>query len=161
MAPRADAAAPQPVASSHGAAAARAVPGWTMLSGQRETLADNRGKVLVIDLYATYCVPCIEEIPHLNEFQRRHQKDGLRVVGLNVGGEEDRLLVPAFVQKHGIRYELGNPEDSFIEYLSGGETAIPRTYVFDRRGRLVDFTVGFGPAELARLEAAVQAALKQ
>jgi thiol-disulfide isomerase/thioredoxin len=158
MAPRADANA-QPVASSHGASAARGVPGWTMLSGQRESLADNRGKVLIIDLYATYCGPCIQEIPHLNELQSRHQKQGLRVVGLNVGGEDDRLLVPDFVREHGIRYELGNPDDAFVDYLSGGDTSIPRTYVFDRQGRLVDYTVGFGPSVVTQLQEAVQAAL--
>ena len=146
-----------PVASSHGSTL---TPGWTLLSGQRESLADNRGKVLIVDLYATYCGPCIEEIPHLIALQRRHDKQGLRVVGLNVGGEEDRRLVPQFVERLGIHYDLGNPDDDFITALSGGETAIPRTYVFDRQGRLVDFTVGYGPSVARQLDEAVQTALE-
>ena len=51
--------------------------------------------------------------------------------------------MPDYVRELGIDYALGNPDDELINTLSGGETAIPRTYVFDRRGRLADFSVGY------------------
>ncbi|HEX7173884.1 MAG TPA: TlpA disulfide reductase family protein [Pyrinomonadaceae bacterium] len=146
-----------PIASSHGAATQ--APGWTLLDGRRESLADYQGRVLVLDLYATYCPPCRDEIPQLISLQRRYEARGLKVIGLNVGGDDDRRLVPDYVRELGIDYALGNPDDELINTLSGGETAIPRTYVFDRRGRLADFSVGYDNEVAARLEQAVQKAV--
>jgi thiol-disulfide isomerase/thioredoxin len=148
-----------PVATAHGSAAAAQSAGWTLLSGRRETLADYRGKVLVLDLYATYCPPCRDSIPHLISLQRRYGKEGLRVVGLNVGGPEDRQLVPEFVSLHGIQYDLGNPDDEFVSMISGGDTRIPRTYVFGRDGQLVESAVGYNEQIAALLEHAVQEAV--
>lgn len=145
-----------PVATAHGTADAA---GWTLLSGRRETLADYRGKVLVLDLYATYCPPCRDSIPHLISLQRRYGKEGLRVVGLNVGGPEDRQLVPEFVSLHGIQYDLGNPDDEFVSMISGGDTRIPRTYIFGRDGQLVESAVGYDAQVAALLEHAVQEAV--
>lgn len=146
-----------PIAPSHGASTQ--TPGWTLLDGRRESLADYQGRVLVLDLYATYCPPCREEIPQLVSLQRRYEARGLKVIGLNVGGPDDRRLVPDYVRELGIDYALGNPDDELINTLSGGETAIPRTYVFDRRGRLADFSVGYDSQIAARLEEAVQKAV--
>lgn len=148
-----------PVASAHGSAAAAQTAGWTLVGGRRETLADYRGKVLVLDLYATYCPPCLESIPHLVSLQRRYGKDGLRVVGLNVGGPEDKPKVPELVRRLGIQYDLGNPDDEFVDMISGGDTSIPRTYIFDRQGRLVDSAVGYSEQVASRLEYAVQEAI--
>jgi thiol-disulfide isomerase/thioredoxin len=113
----------------------------------------------VLDLYATYCPPCRDEIPQLISLQRRYAGRGLKVVGLNVGGADDRRLVPEYVQELGIDYDLANPDDEFVAALSGGETAIPRTYVFDRQGRLVDSSVGYDDTVAARLEEAVEKAV--
>ena len=146
-----------PVASSH-TAATRDV-GWTMLDGRRARLADYRGQVVVLDLYATYCPPCLKEIPHLVSIQRQYGQQGLSVIGLNAGGPEDQLKVPQAVEKYGIQYQLGNPDDEFVEMLSAGDDTIPKTFVFDRRGRLVHSTTGFDEAIKAELNAAVQAAL--
>lgn len=143
-----------PVASSHSASS-----GWTLLDGRRETLADYRGKVLIIDLYATYCPPCRDEIPHLNNLLSLYESQGLRVVGLNVGDPDDRRKVPGFASELEIQYDLGNPDWEFVEAISAGETSIPRTYVFDRQGKLVDYSVGYDPQIAAQLERAVQSAV--
>ncbi|MDQ2747319.1 MAG: TlpA family protein disulfide reductase, partial [Acidobacteriota bacterium] len=58
--------------------------GWKNFAGADEKLADLRGKVVVLDLWATYCPPCLEEIPHLNELQAKYGAN-LQVVGLHVG----------------------------------------------------------------------------
>jgi len=133
--------------------------GWTLLDGRRSTFEDFRGRVLVLDFYATYCPPCREEIPHLNALQRRFGADGLQVVGLNVGGPEDRAKVPDFVKELKIAYPLGNPDDSLTDIFFADETAIPQTYVFDRRGRLVRRFVGYDPSVPAQLEKAIQEAV--
>ena len=147
-----------PVATAHDAAAGGA-GGWTKLDGRRESVEDYRGRVLVLDFYATYCPPCREEIPHLLSLRRRFGPQGLEVVGLNVGGERDQREVPAFVEDLAISYPLGNPDASLVDALFAGETAIPQTYVFDRRGRLVERVTGFDPTIAARLETAVEKAV--
>ncbi len=133
--------------------------GFMLLDGRRELLPDYRGSALVLDFYATYCPPCRDAIPHLNALQNRYGPEGLRIVGLNVGGEDDRRLVPQFVSQLGIAYPLGNPDPELVEALMAGNTAIPQTFIFDRQGRLVRHIVGYDQAIARELDDAVRAAL--
>lgn len=133
--------------------------GWIMLDGRRRDLEDLRGRVVVIDFYATWCAPCIEETPHLVELERRYKAQGLSVVGLNVGGAEDLAEVPAYVEKHGIPYQLGAPDAGFVRSLMGEESAIPQTFVFNREGNLVKRFIGFNETKRAELERVVEQTL--
>jgi thiol-disulfide isomerase/thioredoxin len=133
---------------------------WTTLDGRRARGSDFQGKVLVLDFWATYCPPCRDEVPHLIALQRRYGDQGLHVVGLNVGGDKDRPLVPSFIEEFGIQYALGYPDPQMSELFFADDSAIPQTYVYNRQGRLLKKFVGFDrdtmPAELERV---VQAAL--
>lgn len=130
-----------------------------MLDGRRVRASDYKGKVLVLDFWATYCPPCREEVPHLIALQKRYGAQGLHVVGLNVGGDEDRPKVPGFVQELGISYPLGYPDDELSATVFSQTDAIPQTYVFDRNGRLIKRFVGFDTAAATALDNAVQTAL--
>ena len=59
---------------------------WTTFDGKVQKLKDFPGKVVILDFWATYCPPCIEEIPHLKELKSRYGDD-LTLIGLHVGGE--------------------------------------------------------------------------
>jgi thiol-disulfide isomerase/thioredoxin len=153
-----------PVAASHGdggAVPASAAPSgaWTQLDGRRATLEDLRGQVVVLDFWATYCPPCREEIPHLVKLQKEFGPQGLKVVGLNVGGEEDRPKVPEFVKLYRIQYELADPENETVTRFLADDDSIPQTFVIDRQGRLVTHVVGFDDSVAAQLESAVSQAL--
>jgi thiol-disulfide isomerase/thioredoxin len=132
---------------------------WTMLDGRRAGLEDFRGQAVVLDFYATYCPPCRDEIPHLVRLQQRYGARGLKVIGLNVGGEEDQAKVPAYVRELGIQYQLANPDEETVDMFLAGNTAIPQTFVFDRQGQLVEHFVGFDQTVAAQLERAVESAL--
>jgi thiol-disulfide isomerase/thioredoxin len=132
---------------------------WTTLDGRRARGSDFQGKVLVLDFWATYCPPCRDEVPHLIDLQRRYGAQGLHVVGLNVGGDEDRPKVPSFIEEFGIQYALGYPDAPMSELFFADNSAIPQTYVYDRQGRLLKKFVGFDAATGAELERTVQAAL--
>jgi len=134
--------------------------GWTLLDGRRASLADHRGEVVVLDFYATYCPPCREEIPHLVRLQKRYGPQGFKVVGLNVGGEEDQAKVPDYVKELGIEYQLANPDEEVVDMFLAGVSDIPQTFVIDREGRLVERFVGFDAGVARRIEAAVETALK-
>lgn len=152
-----------PVATSHdngGAANASAAPAgaWKQTDGRRATLEDLRGQVVVLDFWATYCPPCREEIPHLVRLQKQFGPQGLKVIGLNVGGDEDRPKVPEFVRLYKIQYQLADPEDETVRSFLLTDD-IPQTFVIDRQGRVVEHVVGFDSEVAARLESAVSKAL--
>ena len=151
-----------PITSSHGAGAATAPRGaWTQPDGRRAGLEDLRGQVVVLDFWATYCPPCRDEIPHLVRLQKQFGPKGLKVVGLNVGGEEDRPKVPDFVKQYGIQYQLADPDDDTVQLFLADNDAIPQTFVLDRRGRLVRHFVGYDGEVASELEAAVTGALAE
>jgi thiol-disulfide isomerase/thioredoxin len=150
-----------PVVPSHSAGAATSAPrgAWTQPDGRRAGLEDLRGQVVVLDFWATYCPPCRDEIPHLVRLQKQFGPKGLKVVGLNVGGEEDRPKVPDFVRQYGIQYQLADPDDDTVQLFLADNDAIPQTFVLDRRGRLVRHFVGYDGEVAAELERAVAEAL--
>ncbi|MEJ7848011.1 MAG: TlpA disulfide reductase family protein [Pyrinomonadaceae bacterium] len=133
---------------------------WTGFEGKIEKIKDYKGKVIILDFWATFCPPCIEEIPHLKEIQAKYGAGNIQVIGLHVGGEEDRPKVPEFVEKLQITYTLAYPEDVLTSYIFGRDTAIPQTAIFDRSGRLVKKIVGFNEEIKKELDAAVEQAMK-
>jgi cytochrome c biogenesis protein CcmG/thiol:disulfide interchange protein DsbE len=133
--------------------------GFTLLDGRRVKMADYAGKVLVLDFWATYCPPCREEIPELIELQRRYGSKGLHIVGLNVGGSDDRPLVPQFVRDYRIQYALGYPDTELVNLYLGRNDTIPQTIVFDRKGKLVKHFIGYDKTMPAELDQAIQTAL--
>lgn len=130
--------------------------GWTGLSdGKSEIMDDYKGKVLILDFWATYCPPCIEGIPHLRQLNKKYG-DNLVVIGLHVGGEDDRPLVPAFKKRYEIDYLIATPEDELIFTLLGNDSRIPQTLVFDREGKLVKKFVSFDSEIAKQIDAAVE-----
>ncbi len=133
--------------------------GWKLQDGAKQTISDYKGKVVVLDFWATYCPPCLEEIPHLVSLQDKFKGDGLRVIGLHVGGPDDQPFVPDFVTKLKIQYDLGEPEPEFVDALFNGTDVIPQTFVFDRSGKLVENFSSYDAAVREELDRAVQRAL--
>jgi len=133
--------------------------GWTMANNQRMTLANYKGKVVLLDFYATWCQPCRAETPHLVRLQQQYADQGLQIIGLNVGGEDDRAEVPAYAKEFGIQYQMGFPEDEFADdYLSDNQN-IPQAFLFDRSGNLVKRFVGYSEDSGAELESVIKSSL--
>jgi thiol-disulfide isomerase/thioredoxin len=130
--------------------------GWTFDNQQRATLADYKGKVVVLDFYATWCEPCRAETPRLVKLQEQYQQQGLQVIGLNVGGANDRDQVPGYAREFGIKYPLAFPDDEFADSLLGNNQNIPQAFVFDRNGELVRRFIGYSDSSGAELERIVK-----
>jgi thiol-disulfide isomerase/thioredoxin len=106
------------------------------LRGRRHRLSDYKGKVVLLNFWATWCPPCRAEVPDLVRWQREHGKDGLQVIGVTYP-PTGRAAVRGFVRRHGVAYPilLGSKETKAL--FDRGET-LPFTVVIDREGRVRD-----------------------
>lgn len=112
----------------------------TTTSGQPVTLANYRGYVLVMDYFATWCIPCKESIPHLNSLNRKYGKQGLQILGMSVDEGNDRE-VKSFIAERKISYPVAIAgEDLQTEY---GLRSIPTVYVIDKRGVVAERYQGY------------------
>jgi thiol-disulfide isomerase/thioredoxin len=132
---------------------------FTLLDNQPAKLSDYEGQVVVLDFWATYCPPCLDEAPHLDALQRRYGAQGLQVIGLNVGGPDDRPEIPKFVERLKIKYALGFPEPEMTNLYMGSDSRIPQTVVFDRKGRVIQHFVGYDETVKQELERTIEKAL--
>jgi thiol-disulfide isomerase/thioredoxin len=132
---------------------------WAVPNNQAAKLSDYKGKVVVLDFYATWCEPCRAETPRLVQMQKDYGEIGLQVIGLNVGGDDDRAKVPAFAKEFGIEYPLGFPDDTLVDQYLTDNQNIPQAFVFDRNGDLVKRFIGYSPTSGAELERIVKGAL--
>ncbi|NDY42649.1 TlpA family protein disulfide reductase [Dissulfurirhabdus thermomarina] len=105
------------------------------LSGQEVRLSDFRGKVVLLNFFATFCPPCRMEIPDFVELKKAYAGRGFEVVGISVDSNPVRVL-PGFVAGYEINYPvLLGTEDVIRDY--GNIYAIPVTFLVDRKGRIV------------------------
>ena len=133
--------------------------GWTLQDNQRARLSDYLGKVVVLDFYATWCEPCRDETPSLVQMQSQYEPQGFQIVGLNVGGDDDREEVPGFAKEFKIQYPLGFPDDELVDNYLKDNQNIPQTFVFDRNGQLVKRFVGYDKQDGRELDRIVQQVL--
>jgi len=138
----------------------RTLPGNVKHFG-RAQLADYKGKVVLLDFYATWCDPCRKEAPHLVALHRQYEAKGLQVIGLNVGGEDDHAQVPAFAKEFGIQFPLAIPDGEFVEEYLGMDQRIPQRIVLDRQGKIVKHFVGYSELSSEELDRIIQATLEQ
>jgi len=134
---------------------------FTLLDARRAKLSDFSGEVVVLDFWATFCAPCLEEAPHLDSLQTRYGAQGLRVIGLNVGGPEDHPRIPEFADRLKIKYALGLPEPEMINLYLGGDGRIPQTVVFDRKGNILKHFVGYDANISQELDSTIKQALEE
>jgi len=133
---------------------------WTNDKDHVQKLSDLKGKAVILDFWATYCPPCRLEIPHLNSLIAKYGADNLQIVGLNVGGEDDRPEIPKFIANTKIDYPIAFPEEDLTRFIFAERDDIPQTAVFDRKGRMIAKIIGFSPEIQKDLDAAVEQAVK-
>lgn len=130
--------------------------GWQLADGQRNNFAQYAGSVLILDFYATWCLPCRQSIPHLAEMEGRYKAQGLRIVGLNVGGPDDWPKVADFARELKIQYTLAVPDTDLTGFLLSDNQQIPQTFVFDRKGELVKRVIGYTDADGEQIDQVVR-----
>jgi cytochrome c biogenesis protein CcmG, thiol:disulfide interchange protein DsbE len=107
--------------------------------GRRITPTDFGGRVLVLNFWATWCAPCVEEVPSLSEFQKRMAASGVVVVGVSV--DKNPKLYGEFLKRFGPTFQTARDPDEGIPN-NYGTYRYPETYVIDHNGKVVQKVIG-------------------
>lgn len=108
--------------------------------GKLVRLSDYRGKVVLLNFWATWCGPCRFEIPWFIEFQRQYKDAGLEVLGISMD-EDGWEVVRPFVARLGVNYRILMGDD-MVAQLYGGVDSLPTTFLIDRQGRIASVHIG-------------------
>jgi thiol-disulfide isomerase/thioredoxin len=119
----------------------RLAPDFTLpqLDGQKLTLSSYRGKVVLLDFWATWCVPCREEIPRFVELQKEYGDRGLQIIGVSMDDSADP--VGPFYQQFHMNYPVVMG-DAKIGEMYGGVLGLPIAFLIDRDGRIYAKHIG-------------------
>lgn len=127
-------------------------------AGQPLSLANYRGYVLLMDFFATWCIPCREAIPHLNALNTKFGKQGLQVLGISVdeGGER---MVKNFLLDKKVNYPVAIAgEDMQADY---GLRSIPTLYLINKKGVVVDRFQGYSDQTARMIEDSIKKLLAE
>lgn len=109
------------------------------LDGKPLALSSFRGKVVLLDFWATWCVPCREEIPRLVELQNKYGEKGLQIVGISMDDSPDpvRTFYPQFKMNYPVVMGTAKTGEQY-----GGVLGLPIAFLIDREGRIVKKHIG-------------------
>lgn len=114
---------------------------FTNLEGKTVKLSDYRGKVVVLDVWATWCGYCVREIPDLIQYQKDAVAKKLKVQVLGVSVDTDKETVQKFVKEQGITYPIMISNKDDLKPL-GNISGIPVKFIINEKGMLVDRVIG-------------------
>jgi len=134
---------------SHSASAAAQMPPFLLknvVNGESVDSQSFAGKVLLISFFATWCPPCIEEIPTFIDLQNRYGKDGFSVVALSVD-QEGAAAVARLVHKKNVNYPVLMADNETMENF-GGVYGIPVSFLVNKEGNVVKKYPGYVPESI-------------
>ena len=117
------------------AASGNLAPDFTVtdLDGRKLTLSDFKGKVVLLNFWATWCAPCRTEIPHFVEMQNKYGPQGFQVIGISM--DDNAKPVREFYQQYQLNYPVAVGDDKLAERF-GGILGLPVNFILDREGRV-------------------------
>ena len=135
------------------AAAARLLPGPDFellgLSGRLHKLSDLRGKVVLVNYWATWCIPCRTEIPELDHLYQELSPEGVEILGIATDIEGETKVGP-YAEEVGIGYPILLDPEAVSAAIFGGVDGYPKTFILDREGQIYSSYLGAQPKEVYR-----------
>ncbi len=111
-------------------------------SGETIRLSDNEGRIVVLNLWATWCPPCRDEVPALIRLQNEYGGEGVQVIGVSLDENGARQAVGAFAESFGVNYPMP-VDDGSVQEKYGPLSVIPTTYILDRRRNIRFYAPGY------------------
>jgi peroxiredoxin len=127
----------------------------TGLDGSYSSLDSFKGKVVLVDFWATWCKPCVKSMPALDALYKKQSEKGLEVVGISI--DEDAKKVPAFLKKKPMAYTIVIDDAKEPTWAAYKVRAVPALFLIDRKGQIV--AQWRGEPKMKEVEAAVAAEL--
>lgn len=123
-------------------------PEFTLESDKEQppfTKASLKGKVVILDFWATWCGPCRESIPELAALYTKYKDRGLEIIGISMDDNNTRVGVPAAMKDFGINYPVVYAYDNLDIVKDYPAESIPMMYILDKEGNLRDKITGYRP----------------
>lgn len=111
-----------------------------LISGETFKLSDHRGKVVLLNIWATWCAPCHEETPDLEHLYKKYKEEGFLVLGVSIDKQGESVVKP-FMEKYGVSYPVVIDKGTIMDKY-GPTMGIPTTYIIGKEGTLQYFAVG-------------------
>jgi peroxiredoxin len=129
-------------------------------NGNTFRLSDHIGKeVILIDFWATWCVPCLAEMPHLERMWEQYRSRGFLVVAVSMDGPEQLADVPAFAKRNQMNFTVLTDEDSSIAGIYNPRKSAPLSAIIDKQGHISAVREGYNAGDEAYVEKDVLKAL--
>lgn len=136
-------------------------PGFTLdtLQGEKSALSDLRGQIVVVNFWATWCLPCRAETPALQQSYQQYKERGVVVLGVNLTNQDSVSEVTKFVQEFKLTYPILMDRDGSISSLYQIK-GLPTTFFINRQGVIRTVVVG-GPMSETFIRSKIEALLKE
>ncbi|MEW5975166.1 MAG: TlpA disulfide reductase family protein [Acidobacteriota bacterium] len=135
------------ISSDSASSSSPSVPQFTLnnLDGKSVSMKDFGNKVVLIDFWATWCGPCREEIPDLNNLYSEYKSKGFEVIGISMD-TEGTDVVKDFVREFRVDYSIVMGDETVAQEF-GGILGLPTKFIVDRNGKIVKRLIGLRPPE--------------
>jgi thiol-disulfide isomerase/thioredoxin len=149
-----------PSMSQQEAVELKTVPALTLqdFDGKPVAPSEFKGNIVVLDFWATWCGPCIVEIPAYNKLQAKYEDKGVKIVGVTMASGESKD-VKLFVERYKMKYTILMGDDAQTYDLN--IIGFPTTYLLTRDGKIFAKYIGAGHGKLAKLESDIQKLLAE
>lgn len=132
----------------------------TMIDGKKIKLSSLRGRVCVIDMFASWCPHCQEHAPHMAKIFNQYKAQGMVILGLATDKKEDAAKVKKFIADYGVSYPVGFLSNEVLAYYADSHNhSVPQVVLFGKNGKMVKRWIGWSEDNTKDLTALAQSAL--
>lgn len=135
-------------------------PDFTLsgINGERTSLSALKGKVVMIEYWATWCPPCRESIPEMEELYKKYKDKGFVILGISMDkGKDIHAEISSFLKEYSVTYPV-LMDDSKVS-VQYGVVSLPTSFIINRDGRIVNKRIGFIPGSSEELSREIEALL--
>jgi peroxiredoxin len=130
------------------------------IDGRTARLSDHRGKVVLMNFWATWCVPCAAELPHLERIYQAYQDDGFVVLAISMDGPESSAEVVPYARRIGLSFPVLLDTETRVVGLYNPRRAAPYTLILGHDGRVAKTHEGYSTGDEVAVEAKVKELLE-